>query len=100
MLENSFLSQSGIGCNYISGATGFSDLACPSTAYVQIKRGIYSKPMHYKSTVGYSTNAKEYGKISDFSGYIQCVNADVSGITCTEEEKSKIKLLLESGVYV
>ncbi len=100
MLENSFLSQSGIGCNYISGATGFSDLACPSTAYVQIKRGIYSKPMHYKSTVGYSTNAKEYGKISNFSGYIKCVNADVSGMTCTEEEKSKIKLLLESGVYV
>jgi len=100
MLENSFLSQSGIGCNYISGATGFSDLACPSTAYVQIKRGIYSKPMHYKSTVGYSTNAKEYGKISNFSGYIECVNADVSGMTCTEEEKSKIKSLLESGVYV
>lgn len=100
MLENSFLSQSGIGCNYISGATGFSDLACPSTAYVQIKRGIYSKPMHYKSTVGYPTNAKEHGKINDFSGYIKCVNADVSTMTCTEEEKSKIKSLLEDGVYV
>lgn len=100
MLTNSFMSQSGIGCNYMSGATGFTDLASPSTAYVQIKRGIYSKPIHYKSTVGYLANAKEYGKISDFSGYIRCVNADVSGMTCTEEEKIKIKSLLESGVYI
>lgn len=100
ILKNSLSTQSGIGCNYITGATGFTDMACPSTAYVQIKRGIYSKPIHYKSTVGYTTNAKEYGKINNFSGYIRCVNVDVSGMTCTEEEKSKIKSLLESGVYV
>lgn len=97
---NSRNASSGISCAYMSGASGFSDLATPSTAYVQIKRGIYSKPMHYKSTKGYMSNAKEYGKVSDFNGYIECVNADISNMSCTEEEKSKIKALLESGVYV
>lgn len=91
---------SGISCAYMPGASGFSDLAVTSTAYVQIKRGIYSKPMHYNSTKGYLSNAKDYGKINSFSGYIECINANVSNMSCTEEEKSKIKALLESGVYV
>ena len=98
-LNNRFAS-SGISCSYMSGGTGFTDLALPSQAYVQIKRGIYSLPMHYKSTKGYPANAKDFGNIGDFEGYIECINLDVSELSCSEEEKSKIKQLLETGVYV
>lgn len=99
-LNNNEFGQSGVFCNFIGGGTDFTDLACPSTAYVQIKRGIYSKPMHYKSTVGYPSNAKQYGKLNEFSGYVECVNVSTENMHCSEEEKSIIKGLLESGVYV
>lgn len=52
---------------------------------------------NYGHYVGYATDT--YKKISEVSGYTQCYNVDVSGISCTDEEKNMIKQYLESGFY-
>lgn len=53
--------------------------------------------LNYGHYTGYATDT--YKKISEVSGYTQCYNVDVSGISCTDEEKSMIKQYLESGFY-
>lgn len=40
----------------------------------------------------------KYGKLSEFSGLTQCVNPDLSGIPCTEEERQLISEFLRNGV--
>lgn len=40
----------------------------------------------------------KYGKLSEFSGLTQCVNPDLSGIPCTEEERQIISEFLKNGV--
>lgn len=52
----------------------------------------------YAHTVGYA--CLKMGKLSDFTGFTVCSNADLSGITATDAEKEQILRLLQSGVYV
>ena len=52
----------------------------------------------YAHTVGYA--CLKMGKLSDFTGFTVCSNADLSGITATDAEKEQILKLLQSGVYV
>lgn len=52
----------------------------------------------YAHTVGYA--CLKMGKLSDFTGFTVCSNADLSGITATDTEKEQILKLLQSGVYV
>lgn len=100
IMQQERMGRSGISCRSMPGGSNFGDFMCPSTAYIQIRRAMYSMPSEYASTVGYTTHAKRYGKVSQFNGFIQCVNVDVSGLSITEEEKNEIKYLLESGIYV
>lgn len=52
----------------------------------------------YGHTVGYMTNKQ--GLISDFHGFTQCSNADLSGIELTSSEISAIHEALKKGVYL
>ena len=52
----------------------------------------------YGHTVGYMTNKQ--GVLSDFSGFTQCSNADLSGIPMTSSELASIHEALKSGVYL
>ena len=52
----------------------------------------------YGHTVGYMTNKQ--GILSDFSGFTQCSNVDLSGIPMTSSELSAIHEALKSGVYL
>lgn len=52
----------------------------------------------YGHTVGYMTNKQ--GILSDFSGFTQCSNADLSGIPMTSSELASIHEALKSGVYL
>ena len=40
------------------------------------------------------------GKLSDFSGYTEVLDAHVEGISCTEEEREKILAALKGGVII
>ena len=52
----------------------------------------------YGHTVGYMTNKQ--GILSDFSGFTQCSNVDLSGIPMTSSELASIHEALKSGVYL
>lgn len=52
----------------------------------------------YRDTVGYASAIP--GKIGDFTGYVECTNPDLSGITATDAELAMIKTALQQGVYV
>lgn len=52
----------------------------------------------YSKTVGHASAIP--GKIGDYSGYVECTNADLTGITATDSELAMIKTALQNGVYV
>lgn len=52
----------------------------------------------YGHTVGYMTNKQ--GVLSDFSGFTQCSNVNLSGIPMTSSELASIHEALKSGVYL
>ena len=52
----------------------------------------------YGHTVGYMTNKQ--GILTDFSGFTQCSNVDLSGIPMTSSELASIHEALKSGVYL
>lgn len=52
----------------------------------------------YGHIVGYMTNKQ--GVLSDFSGFTQCSNVDLSGIPMTSSELASIHEALKSGVYL
>lgn len=52
----------------------------------------------YGHTVGYMTNKQGY--LSDFHGFTQCSNVDLSGIPLTSSEIASIKESLKKGVYL
>lgn len=84
----------------LSGGTGAAAFYQPAGASILVRRGTYArdKIKNYPQTCGYPATSS--GTLSSFQGYTECYNVDVSGINCTDEEKSAIKALLESGVYL
>ena len=94
------MGRSGIAAPSIAGGSGFADFMQPASPYIQIRRSRYQMPIQYENSAAYPTNAQNYGNLSQFTGFVQCKNVDVHGFTCHEEERSAIKALLESGVYL
>lgn len=94
------LSRGAIGCPMMQGGSGFAAFSQADTPYVQIRYGIYSEPANYSHSVGRISTKS--GTLSDYkdSGLVICENVDVSGFTCHEDERTEIKALLESGVYL
>ena len=90
----------GIAAPYLSGGSGFTDFHQPASAYIQIRRSYYQEPLQYEHSSGYPTNAQRYDNLTQFTGFVICHNVDLSGFTCHEDERSEIKALLESGVYL
>lgn len=52
----------------------------------------------YCSRYGYPVD--RYLKLGDLSGYCQCINASVNGITATEADKNIINSCLNNGIYL
>jgi len=94
------LGRAGISAPSTSGGSGFTDFHQPASAYVQIRRSYYQEPLQYEHATGFPTNAQRYDNLSQFTGFVICHNVDLSGFTCHEDERSEIKALLESGVYL
>lgn len=84
----------------ISGSFGGSTAqwAYPFTPYVKIIRPRYEKPSNYAHSQGVPcVQAKTVGSCT---GFIQCINPDVSGITgATDLELQAIQAALSNGIY-
>lgn len=78
-----------------SGATNFM---LNDSVYLQIRRGTYSRPNNYGSTMAYPNTFSS--KLSKVSGLTYCANVNVTGINCTQEEKNMIKIALEGGTIL
>lgn len=86
----------------MAGGRGFGAFGQPTTAYVQIRRGLYAEGKTPSST-WVNTFAHATDKpvtVGGCKGFTQFSNVDVSGLTCTSDERSQIKALLESGIYI
>jgi len=55
-------------------------------------------PENYGHTVGYIINKKR--KLSNCEGYTICSNVDTTSLRCDDNEKERIKNMLETGVYL
>ena len=71
---------------------------CYQTPYLIYSRPIETRPANLGNLHGYSAGAG--GTLSQFSGYVECSDVKLDGITATDSEKDMIETLLKSGVYV
>ena len=53
-----------------------------------------------KFTHVYGRPLCKYKKLSSLNGYTKCDNVNTTGLTCSENEKQRIKQLLETGIYI
>lgn len=87
---------------YHTQTTGNPSPSCDGfdeqSAYVIIDYPVYYEPTSFKHDYGYPCNLSL--KLGTISGYTKCYDVDVTGVSCTENERQQIKELLESGVYL
>lgn len=86
--------------NYIEkfGRNGdMCDFGLVKKAYIKYTRPIDIIPENFGRTNGYLCNVTK--KLSDCSGFTICENPEIN-CSCTENEKQRIKQLLETGIYI
>ena len=88
----------GIAAPMLSAGRGFSSHGSPRKCYVQIRSPQYQIPDNYKQTAG--TPAAKQVTVSSCSGLCRFVNPVIKGVHGTEEEKNKIRQLLQAGIIV
>lgn len=71
---------------------------CYQTPYLMFTRPIETRPAKLGNLHGYS--AGRGGLLSTFSGYVECSDIKLDGVTATDTELNMIESLLKSGVYV
>ena len=84
----------------VAGSFGGSTAqwAYPFTPYVKIIRPRYEKPSNYAHSQG--VPCVQTKTIGSCTGFIQCINVDVSGITrATDLERQAIQAALSNGVF-
>lgn len=84
----------------VSGSFGGSTAqwSYPFTPYVKIIRPRYEKPSNYAHSQG--VPCVQTKTIGSCTGFIQCIGADVSGITgATDLELQAIQAALSNGIY-
>ena len=86
--------------HYTSGGLNSpnSSLYMPQYPYLIIQRPVQSLSSNFQLEEGYPLNAKE--TLSDLSGMTICSNPILTGLTCTDEEKSEVYSILTSGVIL
>ena len=71
---------------------------CYQTPYLMFTRPIETRPAKLGSLHGYSAGVG--GKLSTFSGYVECSDVKLDGVNATDTELAMIETLLKGGVYI
>lgn len=66
--------------------------------YLIIQRPMPSNAAGFKSDRGYMSNVT--ARLGDLNGYTEVYYCNLSGISCTEEERERLMNLLKTGVYL
>ena len=82
----------------IGNISGDNSMLATKSPYIVIS----SPNKHYVAAQEDFTGYPSYmtGTLGSFSGYTQCIDAHVEGISCTENERSKIMTWLKEGVII
>ena len=72
-------------------------LISPQRCYIFIQRPTTATPEKFANTNGWAT--RYTGKISEFTGYLECSTV-INTVSATAEEKNQITNLLKQGVYI
>lgn len=79
--------------------TPTAGLYAPQVPYLIINRPILAEPDGYKEKHGYSSAYA--GKVSEFSGYLECLEVKLNAdSTMSEDEQKAVISLLKGGIYV
>ena len=79
--------------------TAMTGIYSPQQVFLLIDRPILAEPTGFKDKLGYS--ASYGGLVSEFSGYLQCTQAQITqSCTMTKEECEEIISLLKGGIYI
>ena len=81
-----------------SPSTPICSMYQPQKPYFIIERPISEKPNTYGHNVGYVYNKSE--TLKNLKGFTICENVHIDNITCTQEEKSKIINILQTGFVI
>ena len=84
--------------SYFGSLSPVSGLYTPQVAYLIINRPRQAMPAAYLTQQGFSSNYS--GKVSQFSGYLECASVSLSSTTTmTAGEQQEIINLLTGGIY-
>ena len=84
---------------YTVGANGdSSSVGLCHAVHLKITRTLSAEDSNF--THVYGRPLCKYKKISSVTGYTKCDNINTTGLTCSENEKQRIKQLLETGIYI
>ena len=96
--SNALLGGGHTAPSYYGSLSPVSGLYTPQVAYLIINRPRQAMPAAYLEQVGFSSNYS--GKVSQFSGYLECASVNIaSTTTMTAEEQQEIINLLTGGIY-
>lgn len=97
-IEANRIGRSAVLAPSLSGGSGGASFFLPDSAYIQIRRGTYSRPDNYASTCAYPNAVTK--TLSSLTGLTVCNNVNTDTLNCTDDEKMEIKAILESGVIL
>lgn len=96
--SNALLGGGHTAPSYYGSLSPVSGLYTPQVAYLIINRPRQAMPAAYLAQQGFSSNYS--GKVSQFSGYLECASVSISSTnTMTEQEQQEIINLLTGGIY-
>ena len=84
---------------YTVGANGdSSSVGLCHAVHLKITRTLSAEDSNF--THVYGRPLCKYKKLSSVTGYTKCDNVNTTGLSCSENEKQRIKQLLETGIYI
>lgn len=84
---------------YTVGANGdSSSVGLCHAVHLKITRTLSAEDSNF--THVYGRPLCKYKKLSSITGYTKCDNVNTNGLSCSENEKQRIKQLLETGIYI
>ena len=84
---------------YTVGANGdSSSVGLCHAVHLKITRTLSAEDSNF--THVYGRPLCKYKKLSSVTGYTKCDNVNTNGLSCSETEKTRIKQLLETGIYI
>lgn len=84
---------------YTVGANGdSSSVGLCHAVHLKITRTLSAEDSNFNHV--YGRPLCKYKKLSSVTGYTKCDNVNTNGLSCSENEKQRIKQLLETGIYI